>query len=383
MFLPLGTDRPLKRPTLVNHALVGANVLIFVVGLLLTSRAAPEQAQHALDALLLDPARPRWWQFLTYQFLHAGALHIGANMLFLWTFGPNVEDRLGRIGYLAFYLLGGAAAGGLHCLMSPHPVLGASGAVAAVTGAYLVLFPRTMIKVFVLFFFIGVFQIPAAWFLGASILWDVFSNSGGQSRVAGAAHVGGYLFGSGVCLALLATRILPRETYDLFSMAKHAKRRRDFKAITSAGAGAWTHESSRALAKSGADPDPAAEALMRRRADLAALVGAGDAPGFAAAYREFLGVEGRSPLPRQTQLDGANLLFANAHRDLAAEAYAIFLEKHPRDPESARVRLMLGLIHARYLNDPVRAKILLAEAKPALAAPDQRALADELLAELG
>ncbi len=381
MILPLGTDRPLKRTTLVNHALVGVNVLVFVVGLLLTSRAAPEQAHHALDALLLDPARPRWWQFLTYQFLHAGAFHLGANLLFLWTFGPNVEDRLGRLPYLAFYLLGGAAAGGLHCLMSAHPVLGASGAVAAVTGAYLVLFPRTLIKVFVFFFFIGVFQIPAAWFLGASIVWDLVSNSGGDSGVAAAAHVGGYLFGSGVSLALLATRLLPRETYDLFSMAKHAKRRRDFKAITSAGATAWTHEPARTLAPDA--PNPQAEASMHRRAELSALLNAGDGPAFAAAYRAFLAAEGRSPLTRAAQLGAANLLFANAERDLAAEAYSIFLDQRPRDPESPRVRLMLGLIHARYLNDPVRAKALLAEAKPMLTAPDQQALADELLAELG
>lgn len=386
MIIPLGADRPLKRPTLVNHALVAANVLVFVVGLLLTSRAAPDSAHHALDRLLLNPAHPAWWQFFTYQFLHAGPLHLAGNMLFLWTFGPNVEDRFGRLWYLAFYLVGGAAAGGLHCLMSMHPVLGASGAVAAVTGAYLVLFPRTLIKVFVFFLFIGVFQVPAGWFLAASLAWDLVFRSGGGSNVAVAAHVGGYLFGAVVSVVLLWTRVLPRETYDLFSIAKHAKRRRDFRAITAAGAGAWTNDTSRVRATTGqqaAAADALQDALAERRAKIAALVADKDGAALAGAYREYLAIAGRAPLPRAAQLDAANLLFASGERDLASEAYAIFIEKHPRDPESPRVRLMLALISARYLNDPVRAKALLAEAKPMLTAPDQVSLADELLAELG
>src|SRR5439155_4613178 len=114
-------------------------------------------------------------------FLHAGWLHIGGNMLFLWVFGNNVEDRLGPIPYLLFYLLGGVAAFALQLALAPNsaiPTLGASGAIAAVLGAYLVAFPRARVLTLVFFFFITLLELPASVVLGLWFVLQLFSGVG-------------------------------------------------------------------------------------------------------------------------------------------------------------------------------------------------------------
>jgi membrane associated rhomboid family serine protease len=140
-------------------------------------------------------------------FLHGGWLHIGGNMLFLWVFGNNVEDRLGRMLFIAFYLLGGVAASALQLAFDPSsavPSLGASGAVAAVLGAYLVMFPRArVVTLVILFFFITAVELPAVLVLGAWFVLQLFSGVGGlgaqvNGGVAYWAHVGGFVFGLAV-----------------------------------------------------------------------------------------------------------------------------------------------------------------------------------------
>lgn len=110
MFLPLGTDRPLRRPTRINNVLIGINVAVFLVDLFL-QRFAPDVFVDARQALWLHGVNLTPWAFFTYQFLHAGFMHLVGNMLFLFVFGPNLEDRLGRRWYLAFYLVGARSLG--------------------------------------------------------------------------------------------------------------------------------------------------------------------------------------------------------------------------------------------------------------------------------
>jgi membrane associated rhomboid family serine protease len=137
-------------------------------------------------------------------FLHAGWLHIGGNMLFLWVFGNNIEDRLRPFWYLLFYLAGGVAATVLEVALAPNnalPGLGASGAIAAVLGAYLVLYPRARITTAVIFVFITLIELPAAVVLGFWFLLQLFSGFGqlgtrvATGGVAYSAHVGGFAFG--------------------------------------------------------------------------------------------------------------------------------------------------------------------------------------------
>jgi membrane associated rhomboid family serine protease len=148
-----------------------------------------------------------WWQSVfVAMFLHGGWLHIGGNMLFLWIFGNNVEDRLGRVPYVLFYLLGGLAATGLQLAFdagSVVPNLGASGAIAAVLGAYIVMFPRARVYTLIIFLFITAVELPAIVVLGAWFVLQLFSGVGSlgtdvNGGVAYWAHVGGFAFGMAV-----------------------------------------------------------------------------------------------------------------------------------------------------------------------------------------
>ncbi|MFN0133869.1 MAG: rhomboid family intramembrane serine protease [Phycisphaerales bacterium] len=380
MIIPLGTDRPLTRPTVVNHALIAVNLAVFLAAQLLV-RFSPESWQRIEHALILDPTATRWWQPVSYAFLHAGFWHIFGNLLTLWVFGPNVEDRFGRLGYLLFYLASAIAAGLLHAAFYPNPVLGASGAIAGVTGAYLVLFPRTIIHAIFLLFLAGTISIPAWWFVGGRIAWDLLAQGTGRSgSVATLAHLGGYAMGIAVSLALLGTRVLSREPYDLFTISKQAARRRQFKEAS------FQSRKRAAEAQASAAKEPiATDAVALARADVSAFLSADDIPASLAAYRTLLDKHGKAHaiLSRRLQYDIANHFFAAEDFQNAATAYTIFLAAYPTDPERYVVELMLGLIAARYLNDPVEAKQRLKSAVVGLPESDHLNLAKELLAEIG
>ncbi len=133
---------------------------------------------------------------LTSMFLHGNLLHLGGNMLFLWVFGNNIEDRLGHVGFAVFYLVAGLAASAAHIAIQPSstiPVVGASGAIAGVMGAYLVWFPRAKITTAITLFLIFFARIEARWLLGFWFLSQFFLNRSGG--VAWMAHVGGFVFG--------------------------------------------------------------------------------------------------------------------------------------------------------------------------------------------
>ena len=148
----------------------------------------------------------------TAMFMHGGLLHLGGNMLFLWIFGNNVEDAMGPVKFIVFYLLGGVAAFALQFAIDPSsqiPTLGASGAIAAVLGAYILLFPRAKVVtvIFIVFFF-TILELPALLVLGIGFLeqalmgyFDLAQPAGGGGGVAYFAHVGGFVFG------LLAVRL--------------------------------------------------------------------------------------------------------------------------------------------------------------------------------
>jgi len=403
VILPLGTDRPLKRPTVVTYWLIGVNIALYIAGTIYGSpRVDPAGFARLFNSLMLDPATPAVWQFVTYQFLHANLMHIAANMLFFFVFGPSVEDRVGRWAFLAFYLVGGAVAGAAHFLFVFSPVVGASGSIAAVTGAFLVLFPKTHIRVLIFFFFIGVIHLQAWWVIGFAIAKDIFFQGlGADHGVALLAHLGGYAFGAFVSLALLWSGLLPREPYDLFSIGRQAHRRRVFKELSTAGRTAWTHEIGKSAAVRAENAAGAADlALAEGRAAVGRLIAEGRLDEAAGAWERLCDTHGEVALPRQTHLDLANHLYRIGRRESAAVAYEIYLKRHGgnsggsggvgeggsmgvADRQATQVRLMLALISARYLNDPVRAKRLLAEASSAGLPEDHRELAETLARELG
>jgi len=208
--IPLKDTIPARRFPLVNVALIGLNVLVF----LFESLLSPQQLEQFIRTWGLVPVG--FWQggglarflpLFTSMFLHGGWWHLISNMLALYIFGDNVEDRLGPVRYLLFYLFGGLIASGAHLLAyrgSTLPTVGASGAIAGVLGAYLVLYPMARVITLVpIFYFIRIVEIPAIIYLGfwfisqlfngflALASTDVFQSGG----VAWWAHIGGFIFG--------------------------------------------------------------------------------------------------------------------------------------------------------------------------------------------
>ncbi len=158
-----------------------------------------------IDGPQLFPDKNVWLAGLASMFMHASWVHLGFNMLFLWIFGNNIEDHIGPVKYILFYLLAGFAALATHVLLqtdSAIPLVGASGAVAGVMGAYLIWFPRAPIKTIVFVFLV---DIRAIWWLSAWFVLQFFM--GQDSGVAWAAHVGGFVFGA--VFAALVRQIRP------------------------------------------------------------------------------------------------------------------------------------------------------------------------------
>jgi membrane associated rhomboid family serine protease len=213
MFIPLRDENPTAKIPVVTIALIALNTAVFLAtaasarGLeaaVALYGAVPYDIVH-FRALPVPAAFPPLWTLLTSMFLHGGLFHLAGNMLYLWIFGNNVEDRLGRVRFLLFYLACGAAAGLTHILLHPGsrvPMIGASGAIAGVLGAYAVIFPRAKVRTFVfLIIYIDVVDVPAAVILGLWFLLQIL-NVGMGGGVAWLAHVGGFL--AGLLLARLA-----------------------------------------------------------------------------------------------------------------------------------------------------------------------------------
>ncbi len=205
--IPLRDVIPSRTTPWITLVLIGLNVVVFVFELTLSSR---DQTRLFFQYGLV-PAHFTWTTAVSSMFLHGGWLHIGGNMLSLWIFGDNVEDRLGHGRFLVFYLLVGLVATLAQTLADPQsalPLVGASGAIAGVMGAYFVLFPTSRVLVLVfLIFFVDVVEIPALLYLGFWFLLQIvggagrIGETGGSGGVAFWAHVGGFLAGlSGVWL---------------------------------------------------------------------------------------------------------------------------------------------------------------------------------------
>ena len=395
MFFPVRTDRRNKRVPWVNYALIALNVVIFMLTARQVASFGPaaaqgltaEQIRHYLPVvdMYLWPTEPRLFQFITYQFLHQDWMHLLGNMLFLWVFGNSVEDRLGKIGYLLFYLAGGVLAGVAHALPSDAaPVLGASGAVASVTGAYLALFPLS--DVTIVFIFGGSFEVSSMVLIGFRIAQDVLFQLAGIGGVAYLAHLGGYAAGFAVGMALLATRLLPREPVDMLAFIEHRRRRRQFQRMARRGFHAWDHAPTEPASSDGAAPrapapTPESQALMQHRADITRALAEHRLTEAARLYSDLLRDDPKQVFAQQPQLDLANQLMADGRYDTAAAAYELMLAAYPRYAQRHHVQLILGLIYARYLDAPTRARTLLNEALPHLNRDDQ-SLAHQVLSEI-
>ncbi|MDX2270406.1 MAG: rhomboid family intramembrane serine protease [Cyanobacteriota bacterium] len=229
--VPLKDKNPTTLVPYVTYGLLILNIMIFLYELTLsgadlerffqTWAVVPRDLTASFRGLLPNQGRPEWLTLFTSQFLHGGFLHIAGNMLFLWVFGNNVEDRLGHFKFIIFYLTCGALAALTQWYFDPLsriPSLGASGAIAGVLGAYILRFPRAEVLTLIpIGIFITTLQVPAWVFLG---FWFVqqalygLASLGARSNIgmegggiAYWAHAGGFVFGAvlGPMLGLFAT----------------------------------------------------------------------------------------------------------------------------------------------------------------------------------
>lgn len=216
--IPLRDKNPTRRFPIVTIGLIVLNAVVFLYELSLgeglqeffqSFGAVPRQIVSSLTPADLIPGA--LFPMLTSMFVHGGWLHLVGNMLYLWIFGDNVEDKVGHGRFVVFYLLCGLAASGLHVVLDPGsamPMVGASGAISGILGAYLLMFPRARVVTLIpIFFFIQIAELPALVVLGFWFVMQFFNGmlslgyeAGGMGGVAWWAHVGG--FASGLVLIL-------------------------------------------------------------------------------------------------------------------------------------------------------------------------------------
>jgi membrane associated rhomboid family serine protease len=228
--VPLKDDNPVKITPYITYILIAVNILVFIYELTLNSNqlelffhlfaVVPQELTASFNGVDVHQSIPEIVTPITSQFLHAGFTHVGFNMLFLYIFGNNIEEKLGRVKFLLFYLSCGifaVMAQWFFSAMSTIPSLGASGAIAGVMGAYILKFPQAkIVTVIPLGFFFPLFRIPAVYFLGFWFVqqalngiasFEVTANVGMESGgVAYWAHAGGFIAGAilGPALGLFA-----------------------------------------------------------------------------------------------------------------------------------------------------------------------------------
>jgi membrane associated rhomboid family serine protease len=237
--IPLRDNIPTSRRPVVTYALIAANILVYFFwqqgGLSLSDpsnatyicnlqnwASYPYEITHPGEQAALiatgcpTPDAPTYLTLFTSMFMHGGLLHLGGNMLFLWIFGNNVEDSMGSLKFIVFYVLGGLAATALHVITGPSsevPTLGASGAIAAVLGGYILLFPRARVVtvIFIVFFF-TILELPALLVLGGwFVLQFLSAYSDATGGVAYYAHIGGFIFGLAAVRLFARRKRVPRQ----------------------------------------------------------------------------------------------------------------------------------------------------------------------------
>jgi membrane associated rhomboid family serine protease len=391
--IPITTSLKPRSIPYANYLLIAINVIFFLLSSYLfekpkvfdreSGRVVIETLRPWAQNFMLTPDRPFIWQFITYAFLHSGWMHLIGNMYFLYIFGNNVNDRLGNVGYICFYFAGAVFSAIGHTLLHVNPVVGASGAVAAVTGAYLVLFPNTLITVIYVFFYIwDTFEIRALYFiLFKLIFWDnIFEPRFSQQAIAYDAHLAGYAFGVLCILILLSVRLIDTSHDNLWAILRQWNRRRNFHDVVSDD-NSGLNKSAFPEVQNDASARPEFSETDRLREQVTAALASKNTPEAAKLYKELLELDPEQTLPRQNQLDLANTLMADNQWEWAAKAYENYLAQYGQNG-AEQVQLMLGLLYTRYIYKPDRAQGLLRQALEKLTQPGQIRMCEDLLAEL-
>ena len=365
VILPLSTNLPQRGTPYVNGVIIVLTLVLHAVLL---------KTPELRSALRFEPLAPEWWTLIGYAFVHADLWHLFGNMLFLWIFGNAVNEKLGNVAYAGFYLGGAAFAGLAHMLFSVNPVVGASGAVYAVTGMFVALAPQARVSV-LLFFLITRFEVSVLWFVAFFVAIDVILLGSGDG-VARSAHLGGALFGFALGMSLLGLRLMPRDLFDMLALADRWNRRRQFRSATRRGYDAFGAKPELRAGAADATPDEAHD----RRAEIGEALERDEPAAALAAYDALLGLDPKQVLAARQQVKVAAELKAAGRFAEAAAAYRAFLATYPRDVQADQVELLLGLLLARDLDDPAAAETHLERAAERLSDPQAVAIARDALA---
>lgn len=377
MLLPIRTSiRPRQTPY-ANYALIALNIMVYLVQFTVDPYSGRPAYRPWVHHLVLVPAHWRVWQFLTYAFLHAHVLHILGNMFFLYMFGNAVNDKLGHTKYLCFYLAGAMFSGAGHALLNLNSMamtLGASGAVAAVTGAYLVLFPHTLITVLYWFIFIGTLDIPAIWFIGLKLILIDNLLAASADGVAYDAHIAGYLYGIGIMVLCVAMGWIQKSQFDLWALIQQWNRRRQYRDAVSQGYNPFAADAeapgkrrvkARAVPKTPEQLERESQ-VQAMRQTITTRINEHNLASAAQAYLELIRLDDSQVIAHKPLLDIANQLASEGHYADSAMAYEKFLQHYRQYEFLDQVMLMLGLIYARYLDQPDRAIEILTQASDRL-----------------
>ncbi|MCH2147631.1 MAG: rhomboid family intramembrane serine protease, partial [Phycisphaerales bacterium] len=332
-----------------------------------------QSTAQLIDQCSLSSSHFHWYALITYQFLHSSWFHVIGNMIFLLPFGKAVEDRFGHLGFLSFYLLSGAICGFMHTLFSIAPVIGASGSVCAVTAAFLVLAPKTHIRVLFVFFLIGFIQIPSVLFVLFFVMIDTFgliSNSLGVNSepTAWIVHLGGYFIGFSVSFALLKSKVVPSSEYDLPTLLLQLKRRRTYAKV---------------VAKSVSEKSTLAEPLTEEEIVRATISDCIAKHQYEEAYtklEEAIVAYKSFKLDKQAVVLLGNWLISNNKTEEGCQVLELYL-KHWADSDDAKdIALLLAAKYVRTLGLKDRGRAVIDQYQDKFA-DKHRSLVEELVKE--
>lgn len=367
--IPIRTQSVSRKHPTVNYFLIGINILTFLIfhnpfkssSSLTASETASSLAAIEQSLVFLSDA-PEIYQFFTYQFLHADGWHLLGNLLFLWVFGNGVNGKLGNIAYLMFYLAGGAFAAWGYAMVNSETfqLIGASGAIASVTTAYLAMFPRSRVTVLIWFFiFIHFIEVPALILILVKIvLWDniISPSMGGAGNTAHAAHMAGYFFGFIAALFLLLFRAIPRDQFDILALWKRWNQRRAFSS-------AMSDPNAAAQAKYGTVARPVVltpteqteqekqlDEISDFRAKINDALERDDIASGVQLFEQLIAKDPRQCLSEKNQMAIAREFYRTDRFPQAAAAFDRFVECYPRSNDTTDIKLLLGIIYARDLH---------------------------------
>ncbi len=368
MIFPIRTEMVARRTPVANYTLLTINCLMFAV---FNVAGIDGLVRFGQRHLILHGDWPALHQFFTYQFLHADAWHLAGNLLFLWVFGSSVNAKMGDVAYLLFYLGGGVFAATAFAAVNSQSLLGASGAIAAVTAAYLVLFPRSRVTVLVIFFFITTFEIPAMILIGVKVIvWDniVAPRFGPEGNTAFSAHLGGYFFGVVTPWLMLWAKAIPRDQFDMLALIDRWNRRRAFRSAM-AGPDARRRAEHGTVARVDALTPQQQQAESDRfdritelRSKIAECLARNDTEAAAGLHEQLIAIDPNQCLPARLQVVIARTFYSAGKAPQAASAFERYLSSYRTGHESDEIRLLLGIIYTRDLQQHAAAQKHLAAA---------------------